>query len=101
MLSAEHSAAHEKVLKAYNVSTIFLAREVADRIDAGKLTWVVLAGHIPSPGNAIAATAIGHLLDRAWSKPVASKTHRMRYRGNQWMKAVISADIFFTGGQCK
>ena len=27
-------AAHEKVLKAYNVSTIFLAREVADRIDA-------------------------------------------------------------------
>ena len=36
---------------------------------------------------------IGHLLDRAWSKPVASKPHRMRYRGNQWMKAVISADI--------
>ena len=89
-------AAHEKVLKAYNVSTIFLAREVADRIDAGKLTWVVFGGTHPKPaGNAIAADMIGHLLDRAWSKPVASSRHRMRYRGNQWMKAVISADIFF------
>ena len=67
-------AAHEKVLKAYNVSTIFLAREVADRIDAGNLTWTVFGGTHPKPaGNAIAADMIGHLLDRAWSKPVASK----------------------------
>ena len=89
-------AAHEKVLKAYNVSTIFLAREVADRIDAGKLTWVVFGGTHPKPaGNAIAADMIGHLLDRAWSKRSRPSRHRMRYRGNQWMKAVISADIFF------
>ena len=67
-------AAHEKVLKAYNVSTIFLAREVADRIDEGKLTWKVFGGTHPKPaGNAIAADMISQLLDRAWSKPVVPK----------------------------
>jgi len=67
-------AAHEKVLKAYNVSTIFLAREVADRIDAGKLTWKVFGGTHPKPaGNAIAAEMIGDLLTSAWDQPVAAK----------------------------
>jgi len=68
-------AAHEKVLKAYNVSTIFLAREVADRIDAGKLTWKVFGGTHPKPaGNAIAAGMIGQLLTSAWAKPPVKAT---------------------------
>ena len=63
-------AAHEKVLKAYNVSTIFLAREVAEQIDAGELTWKVFGGTHPKPaGNAIAAGMIVQLLGTAWSKP--------------------------------
>ncbi len=63
-------ASHEKVLKAYNVSTIFLAREVADRIEAGKLTWQEFGGTHPKPaGNQIAADMIASLLDRAWSRP--------------------------------
>ena len=63
-------AAHEKVLKAYNVSTIFLAREVADRIEAGELTWQVFGGTHPKPaGNAIAAEMIGKLLTSTWAKP--------------------------------
>lgn len=61
-------AAHEKVLKAYDVSTIFLAREVADRVNAGKLTWKVFGGTHPKPaGNAIAAGMIGRLLTSAWA----------------------------------
>ena len=67
-------AAHETVLKRYNVSTIFLAREVADRIDAGTLTWKVFGGTHPKPaGNAIAAGMIGELLDAAWTKKLAPK----------------------------
>ena len=63
-------AAHEKVLKAYDVSTIFLAREVADRIDSGKLTWKVFGGTHPKPaGNAVAAEMIDQLLTAAWDKP--------------------------------
>ena len=72
-------AAHEKVLKAYNVSTIFLAREVADRIDAGKLTWQVFGGTHPKPaGNAIAAEMIGDLLNSAWDQPEAAKAEAHR-----------------------
>jgi len=64
-------AAHEKVLKAYNVSTIFLAREVADQIDAGKLTWKVFGGTHPKPaGNAVAAEMIAQLLSSSWGKPM-------------------------------
>jgi lysophospholipase L1-like esterase len=67
-------AAHEKVLKAYNVSTIFLAREVADQIDANKLTWKEFGGTHPKPaGNAIAAELIGQLLDAAWTKKLSRK----------------------------
>jgi lysophospholipase L1-like esterase len=68
-------AAHEKVLKAYNVSTIFLAREVADQIDADKLTWKIFGGTHPKPaGNAIAAEMIAQLLGAAWSKPPVKDT---------------------------
>ncbi len=73
-------AAHEEVLKKYGVSTIFLAREVADRIKAGTLTWKEFGGTHPGPaGNAIAAQMIGSLLKTAWSKPVAQaqKDHPM------------------------
>ena len=67
-------SAHEKVLKAYNVSTIFLAREVADRIKTGKLTWKVFGGTHPKPaGNRIAADMIAGLLNRAWSRPPVKK----------------------------
>ena len=67
-------AAHETVLKKYNVSTIFHAREVADRINSGKLTWKVFGGTHPKPaGNAIAAEMIGGLLDAAWSVPPIKK----------------------------
>ena len=65
-------AAHEKVLKHYNVSSIFLAREVADRIQSGKLTWSEFGGTHPKPaGNAIAAEMIEYLLNQVWSGEVS------------------------------
>ena len=66
-------AAHEKVLKHYNVSSIFLAREVVDRIQSGKLTWSEFGGTHPKPaGNAIAAEMIKYLLNQVWSGEVSA-----------------------------
>ena len=86
-------AAHEKVLKAYNVSTIFLAREVADRIDAGKLTWQVFGGTHPKPaGNAIAAEMIEDLLTSAWDRPVTTKAEAHRLPS-----ALVDKGSYFNG----
>ena len=65
--------AHEDVLRHYNVSSIYLAREVADRIATGKLTWAEYGGTHPKPaGNAVASELIGELLDRRWAKPLSA-----------------------------
>jgi len=86
-------AAHEKVLKAYDVSTIFLAREVADRIDAGKLTWKVFGGTHPKPaGNAIAAEMIGQLLAASWEKPLGKKPEP-----HPVPKTVLDSGSYFNG----
>ncbi|HSJ02933.1 MAG: GDSL-type esterase/lipase family protein [Verrucomicrobium sp.] len=64
--------AHEAVAKHYNVSTINLAKEVADEITAGTLTWKQFGGVHPAPfGNAICARMIDELFDRAWKAPLA------------------------------
>ena len=61
-------AAHETVAEHYAVSTVDLAREVAGRIAAGKLTWKEFGGTHPAPrGNALCAGMIEAMLDRAWS----------------------------------
>ena len=63
--------AHEDVLRHYNVSSVYLAREVADRIAAGELTWAQYGGTHPKPaGNAVASGLIGELLGRRWAKPL-------------------------------
>jgi lysophospholipase L1-like esterase len=65
--------AHETVAKHEAVSTINLAKEAAEEITAGKLTWKQYGGVHPAPyGNAIAASMIDELFDRAWVKPVAA-----------------------------
>lgn len=62
---------HTEALEHYDVSTIHLAREVADRITAGTLTWAEYGGtHPKPPGNRIGADMIATLLDHAWSKPL-------------------------------
>lgn len=61
--------AHDTVVKHYEVSSINLAKEVADRISANTLTWQQFGGTHPKPfGNAIAASMIDQLVELGWSK---------------------------------
>ena len=72
--------AHEAVARHYAVSTIHLAKEVAEEITAGALTWKQYGGVHPAPyGNAICARMIDELFDRAWKPAAASATaaHRV------------------------
>jgi hypothetical protein len=65
--------AHETVAKHYEVSTINLAKEAAEEITAGKLTWKQYGGVHPAPyGNAIGARMIDELFSRAWAAPLAA-----------------------------
>lgn len=66
-------AAHDEVASHYNLSTIHLAKEVAEQIAAGKLTWQKFGGTHPAPfGNAICAGMIDSLLQHAWSAPLSA-----------------------------
>ena len=65
------AGAHEEVAEHYGVSTIDLAKEVAEQIAAGRLTWEKFGGTHPGPaGNAICAGMIDQLMSRAWSAPI-------------------------------
>lgn len=65
--------AHDAVTRHYAVSTINLAREVAQEITAGTLTWKTYGGvHPAKEGNAIAAQMIDELFNRAWAAPLAA-----------------------------
>lgn len=60
-------ASHEQVARHYDISSIHLAKEVADRIKAGTLTWKEYGGvHPARPGNQLAASLIEELLNAAW-----------------------------------
>lgn len=67
--------AHEAVARHYGVSTINLAKEVAEEITAGSLTWKEYGGVHPAPhGNAICARMIDTLFNRAWKVAPAAET---------------------------
>ena len=67
-------AAHDAVAEHYQVSTINLAKEVADQITAKTLTWEQFGGTHPKPhGNAIAAAMIDRLMERTWSQPIVAE----------------------------
>ena len=73
-------ASHEEVAQHYGISTIHLAKEVTERIAAGKLTWDKFGGVHPAPfGNAICAGMIDELLSRAWSVPPAASAAMVDY----------------------
>ena len=70
--------AHSDVARHYNVPTIHLAKEVAEQINAGKLTWQQFGGTHPKPfGNRICADMIDQLLDEAWGAALASDAKPM------------------------
>lgn len=69
--------AHAAVAEQYGVPTINLAKEVADEISGGTLTWKQYGGVHPAPfGNAICAKMIDELFTRAWSSPNATDAPR-------------------------
>ena len=87
--------AHEDVLRHYNVSSVYLAREVADRIAAGKLTWAQYGGTHPKPaGNAVASGLIGELLDRPLGQ--AAVGQRGQGRGTDPSQATRRGPVFST-----
>ncbi len=64
-------AAHGEVARAYDISTINLAKQVAEQITAGQLTWKQFGGTHPAPfGNAICATMIDQLFTTVWQTPL-------------------------------
>ncbi len=71
------SGSHETVAEQYGVTTVDLAKEVAEQITAGDLTWKVYGGTHPKPaGNRICADMISELLTQAWSKPLPPKASK-------------------------
>jgi lysophospholipase L1-like esterase len=66
------SGSHDVVTKYYNICTIDLAREVAQQIDGGTLTWKQFGGTHPAPhGNKMCADMIDRLMATAWEKPLS------------------------------
>ena len=65
--------AHGDVAAHYHVCTIHLAKEVAERISAGEITWQQFGGTHPKPfGNQICADMIDKLFDQAWSDKLSN-----------------------------
>ncbi len=62
---------HEQVLKHYSIPTNFVARELADRIKKGTMSWKTFGGtHPGKAGNALAAEGASAILEAAWSQPL-------------------------------
>jgi lysophospholipase L1-like esterase len=69
-------AAHEAVAEHYGVSTIYLARELADQVKAKTMTWKEFGGtHPKKPGNSLCAALIADFLTTAWgnSSPLVKR----------------------------
>ncbi len=73
-------ASHEEVAEHYGISTIGLAKEVTEQIDAGKLTWEKFGGVHPAPfGNSLCTGLIDELLNQAWHEPQAADAKPTAY----------------------
>ena len=63
-------AAHDRVTEYYQIPTIHLAGEIADRIGDKRLTWKQFGGTHPAPyGNRLCADLIEQLLAATGGKP--------------------------------
>lgn len=69
--------AHEAVASHYGVSSVNLAKEVAERIASGTMTWHEYGGtHPAEAGNALAAEMVQDLLETGW--------HQALEYGGEW-----------------
>lgn len=75
------SGSHEQVAAHYGVSSSDLAREVAERITSGTLTWKEYGGtHPKDPGNRLAADLIADLLNTVWAGPIVDEPRTSIHR---------------------
>ncbi|MDG1897469.1 MAG: alpha/beta hydrolase fold domain-containing protein [Fuerstiella sp.] len=59
---------HERVARHYQVSSVYLSKEVAHRINTGGLTWKQFGGTHPGPaGNQLAADLATSVLSTGWN----------------------------------
>ncbi len=66
-------AAHEAVARHYAISSVNLAREVAEEILTGKLTWEQYGGtHPAQAGNGLCLRMIAALFNSSWNGVVAT-----------------------------
>ncbi len=73
-------AQHEAVAKHYEISSVNLPGEVADRIKAGTLTWDEFGGTHPGPiGNQLAADLVAGLLTAGWGDAAAKRKEVIRH----------------------
>jgi len=64
--------AHDAVARHYGLPTINLAKEVAEEITAGTLSWQQYGGVHPAAfGNALCARMVDELFNRAWRESLA------------------------------
>jgi len=74
-------AGHKKVAEYYSISTIDLAREVTQQINAKTLTWGKFGGVHPGKyGNAMCTKMIENLLNKAWAKPLAAGAKKTAHK---------------------
>ncbi|MBR0190623.1 MAG: SGNH/GDSL hydrolase family protein [Thermoguttaceae bacterium] len=78
--------AHRRVAEHYGISTINLAKEIQEEIDAKQITWQEFGGVHPAPrGNRICTEMIKSVLNEAWkTKATAVKPHEMPAQIDPW-----------------
>jgi lysophospholipase L1-like esterase len=93
--------AHREVAEYYGIPTINLAKETADRVTAGTLTWKQFGGTHPKPlGNKICASMIDRMMSKYWTAPlpdhIRSKAHPLPVdpldRKSYWRGRLIAPD---------
>jgi len=72
--------AHDDVARKYDVSTIHLAKEIAEQVSDEKITWQQFGGTHPKPfGNKICADLIERLFADGWSETLSGADTRQAH----------------------
>lgn len=87
--------AHREVAEYYQVPAINLAKEIADRITAGNLTWKQFGGTHPKPhGNEICASMIDRMMSRVWSQRLSAD---VKLKAHTLPEKALDSNSYFRG----
>ncbi len=83
---------HESVARHYNISSINLPSELADRIASGSMTWETFGGTHPGPaGNQMAADLVSEVLTAGWN--VAAKSTQPSENHPEILKPLLASSF--------